>query len=179
MAKPLLFLDIDGVLNPVLPSAEFTAYDILDYTVLLSAGTRRVAARTVRRLRAHLGHHLGARGQPSHSPAAGPAGAARSGVQPLPAAPRGSSAAARGTVLGPQVGADPAPRGGRPFAWTDDVIPRRLARQARFRRDRVLLRVNPAHGLNRGHVDRLLSRGPVPTRSVRLARRESLAAQQF
>jgi hypothetical protein len=35
MDRPLLYLDIDGVLNPVCPTAAFTAHDILDYTVLL------------------------------------------------------------------------------------------------------------------------------------------------
>ncbi|WP_406087365.1 HAD domain-containing protein [Kitasatospora purpeofusca] len=39
MPKPLLFLDIDGVLNPVCPhpGAGFDAHTLLGYTVLLSA----------------------------------------------------------------------------------------------------------------------------------------------
>ncbi len=39
MPKPLLFLDVDGVLNPVCPhpGAGFDAHTLLGYTVLLSA----------------------------------------------------------------------------------------------------------------------------------------------
>jgi hypothetical protein len=57
---------------------------------------------------------------------------------------------------------------GRPFAWVDDVIPERLVRRARWRRDRLLLPVDPAHGLRREHVDRLVERPPAPRRHHRL-----------
>ncbi|MER7705498.1 hypothetical protein ABTX81_21720 [Kitasatospora sp. NPDC097605] len=51
---------------------------------------------------------------------------------------------------------------GRPFAWVDDVIPPRLVRNSLLRRDRLLLTVDPGPGLERHHVDRLLSRPPRP-----------------
>ncbi|MER7705423.1 HAD domain-containing protein [Kitasatospora sp. NPDC097605] len=39
MPKPLLFLDVDGVLNPVCPGpeADFDSHTLFGYTVLLSA----------------------------------------------------------------------------------------------------------------------------------------------
>ena len=49
---------------------------------------------------------------------------------------------------------------GRPFAWIDDVIPPRLVRNSRLRRDRLLVPVDPHEGLRRRHVDRLLHRPP-------------------
>ncbi|MCX5214083.1 hypothetical protein OG689_33310 [Kitasatospora sp. NBC_00240] len=49
---------------------------------------------------------------------------------------------------------------GRPFARVDDVIPGRLVRRALLRRDRLLLPIDPVHGLERRHVERLLARPP-------------------
>ncbi|MGW6914585.1 HAD domain-containing protein [Kitasatospora sp. NPDC054939] len=49
---------------------------------------------------------------------------------------------------------------GRPFAWVDDVIPARLVRRSLWRRDRLLLPIDPGQGLERRHVDRLLARPP-------------------
>ncbi|WP_199839681.1 hypothetical protein [Streptomyces sp. XY431] len=60
---------------------------------------------------------------------------------------------------------------GRPFAWIDDVIPPRLVRGSLWRRDRVLLPIDPGEGLERRHVDRLLSRPPRPGATSPVKRR--------
>ncbi|MER5642470.1 hypothetical protein ABT095_36715 [Kitasatospora sp. NPDC002227] len=46
----------------------------------------------------------------------------------------------------------------------DDIIPASLRRRSFLRRDRLLLPVDPAEGLRRHHVDRLLARPPAPRR---------------
>lgn len=46
---------------------------------------------------------------------------------------------------------------GRPFAWIDDVIPMRIKRQALPYREIKLIHVNPYDGVRRHHVDKLLA----------------------
>lgn len=46
---------------------------------------------------------------------------------------------------------------GRPFAWIDDVIPTRIKRQAWSCRGILLVAVDPREGLTRRHVDKLLA----------------------
>jgi hypothetical protein len=53
---------------------------------------------------------------------------------------------------------------GRPFAWIDDVIPLRIKRQALPYRGIKLVHVNPYEGVTRDHVDKLLAWSP-PRRS--------------
>ncbi|MFJ3791166.1 HAD domain-containing protein [Kitasatospora sp. NPDC090091] len=162
MPKPLLFLDVDGVLNPVCPDpdGDFDTHTLLGYTVLLSARhgewLRELAASYelvwATTWEEEANTHI--------APAIG-----------LPALP-----VVRFTGYVPQPG-DPRLRlmelfsarkwapllryaGGRPFAWVDDVIPPRLVRGSLFRRDRLLLPIDPGQGLERRHVDRLLARPP-------------------
>ncbi|AUY48623.1 hypothetical protein EH183_06350 [Streptomyces sp. CB01881] len=162
MPKPLLFLDVDGVLNPVCPGpdGDFDAHTLLGHTVLLSArhgSWLRELAEAYELVWAttweeHANTHV--------APAIG-----------LPELP-----VVRFTGYLPQPGDPRVPlmelfsarkwapllryAAGRPFAWIDDVIPGRLVRNAFWRRDRVLLRIDPGEGLERRHVDRLLARPP-------------------
>ncbi|MGY0055904.1 HAD domain-containing protein [Streptomyces sp. LZ34] len=166
--RPLLFLDIDGVLNPVLPADGFTAYDVLDFTVLLSARH----ADWLRELSAvyelvwattwehDANRHIAPLLELPQLPVVEFTGyRARPDDPKLP-------------VLDLFAGRKWAPilrfAEGRPFAWVDDVIPERLVRRARWRRDRLLFPVDPAHGLGREHIDRLLERPPAPRRQHRL-----------
>ncbi|KJY28753.1 HAD domain-containing protein [Streptomyces sp. NRRL S-495] len=173
MPKPLLFLDVDGVLNPVCPhpGAGFDVHTLLGYTVLLSArhgswlrelaGTYELVWATT--WEEHANTHI--------SPAIG-----------LPELPF-----VRFTGYVPQPGDPRVPlmemfsarkwapllryAAGRPFAWIDDVIPPRLVRGSLWRRDRVLLPIDPGEGLERRHVDRLLSRPPRPGATSPVKRR--------
>ncbi|WP_035803360.1 HAD domain-containing protein [Kitasatospora mediocidica] len=162
MSKPLLYLDVDGVLNPVEPHpvTDFDAHSVLDFRVLLSprhgdwlreleqvyelcwATTWEEDANT------HLAPLLG--------------------LPPLPvvrfAGYRPQAGDPRVRLMELLSGAKWAPllrhANGRPFAWLDDVMPFRLVRNSLLRRDRLLLPVNPYQGLERQHVDRLLDRPP-------------------
>ncbi|MFE7192894.1 HAD domain-containing protein [Kitasatospora sp. NPDC057541] len=172
MPKPLLFLDVDGVLNPVCPGpeADFDAHTLFGYTVLLSArhgAWLRELAHTYELVWAstweeHANTHI--------APAIG-----------LPELPF-----VRFTGYLPQPGDPRVPlmellsarkwapllryAAGRPFAWVDDVIPPRLVRNSLWRRDRVLLTIDPGQGLERHHVDRLLSGPPRPGPPPRVSR---------
>ncbi|WP_377272613.1 HAD domain-containing protein [Peterkaempfera sp. SMS 1(5)a] len=162
MAKPLLYLDIDGVLNPARPDPYdgFDAHTLLGYTVLLSAGHGRwlrelavcyelVWATTWEDdANLHIAPLLGLPVLPV---------VRLSGYRPQPGDPRVPlmelfSARKWAPIL--------RHAAGRPFAWLDDVIPPRLVRRSWLRRDRLLLRVDPQEGLSRWHVDRLLARPP-------------------
>ena len=150
-ARPLLFLDIDGVLNPVLPTDGFTAHDILDFTVLLSlthANWLRELSSTYELVWATTWEHE-----------------ANRHIAPLLELPQLP-------VLDLFSGRKWAPilryAAGRPFAWVDDVMPERLVSRSRLRRDQLLLPIDPAHGLRREHVDRLLERPPRTRRLHRL-----------
>ncbi|MFF4650655.1 HAD domain-containing protein [Streptomyces sp. NPDC001380] len=173
MHRPLLYLDVDGVLNPLAPppGTDFENRRVLGLTVRLHARhgawlreladvcTLVWATTWEEDANVHLAPLLG--------------------VPPLPVV--------RFTGYRPQPG-DPrlplmellsarkwAPllrhAAGRPFAWVDDVIPARLVRRSLLRRDRLLLRVDPLEGLTRGHVDRLLARPPAPGLPGRAGRR--------
>ena len=177
--RPLLFLDVDGVLNPVLPSPDFTVYDILDATVLLSArhgGWLRELAYTYDLVWAttweheanrHIAPRLGLPELPVVE---------FTGYRPRPGDPRLAEAeryAARKWAPILRYAA------GRPFAWTDDVIPRRLVRSSLLRTDRLLLPVNPAHGLPRAYVNRLLAGPPTPSRHTRRSRPMPVTVHQM
>lgn len=162
MTKPLLYLDVDGVLNPVdpYPARDFEARTLRGCRVLLSArhGEWLRELAEVYRLcwattwedaaNTHIAPVLGLPALPVvHF----------SGYRPQPGDPRVR-------LLEPISGLKWPPllrhADGRPFAWLDDVMPFRLVRNSLFRRDRLLLRVNPEQGLERHHVDRLLRRPP-------------------
>ncbi|MBV6699026.1 hypothetical protein KV557_18205 [Kitasatospora aureofaciens] len=162
MPKPLLFLDVDGVLNPVCPhpDAGFDTHTLLGYSVLLSArhgAWLRELSATYELVWAttweeHANTHI--------APAIG--------LPPLPFV--------RFTGYVPQPGDPRVPlmqlfsarkwapllryADGRPFAWVDDVIPSRLVRGSLWRRDRLPMPIDPGQGLERRHVDRLLARPP-------------------
>ncbi|MFI0820951.1 HAD domain-containing protein [Streptomyces sp. NPDC021098] len=166
-ARPLLFLDIDGVLNPVLPTDGFTAYEILDFTVLLSA----THADWLRELSSaydlvwattwehEANRHIAPLLELPRLPVV-----EFTGYRPRPDDPKLPA-------LDLFAGRKWAPilryAAGRPFAWVDDVMPERLVSRSRLRRDRLLLPIDPAHGLRREHVDRLLERPPRPCRLKR------------
>ncbi|GAA2258023.1 hypothetical protein GCM10010232_55270 [Streptomyces amakusaensis] len=164
MSKPLLFLDVDGVLNPAdpHPRADFDAHTLLGFRVLLSprhgdwlhelaqvyelcwATTWEEDANT------HIAPALGLPPLPVVRFA---------GYRPQPGDPRVP-------LMELFSGAKWAPllrhADGRPFAWLDDVMPFRLVRNSLVRRDRLLLRVDGRQGLERHHVDRLLAKPPRP-----------------
>ncbi|MEU9112444.1 HAD domain-containing protein [Streptomyces sp. NPDC048483] len=160
--RPLLFLDIDGVLNPVLPSPGFTAHDLLDHTVLLSvdhADWLRELSATYDLVWATTWEHH-----------------ANTHIAPLLGLPELPVVEFTGHPGRPD---DPQFEGpesllarkwapllrhaaGQPFAWVDDVMPDSLVRRSRWRPDRLLIPVDPAHGLRRHHVDRLLAAPPRP-----------------
>ncbi|AIA02172.1 hypothetical protein SAZ_08800 [Streptomyces noursei ZPM] len=160
--RPLLYLDVDGVLNPVLLGPGFAAHDLMDHLVLLSAD------------HAAWLHELSARYELvwattwEHG--------ANTHIAPLldlPALPvvefsRYRSRPDDPRFEGPQslLARKWAPllrhAGRRPFAWVDDVMPDGLVRCSRRRPDRLLLPVDPARGLRRHHVDRLLACPPRP-----------------
>ncbi|WP_457029967.1 HAD domain-containing protein [Kitasatospora sp. P5_F3] len=166
MPKPLLFLDVDGVLNPVCPhpDAGFDSHTLLGYAVLLSA---RHAA-WLREL-AEAYELCWATTWEEH---------ANIHIAPALGLPRLPVVRFSGYVPQPDDPKIPvldliaahkwAPllryADGRPFAWVDDVIPGSLLRRSLLRRDRLLLPVDPGQGLQRQHVDRLLQRPPAAGR---------------
>ncbi|MFE2727008.1 HAD domain-containing protein [Kitasatospora sp. NPDC059327] len=162
MPKPLLFLDVDGVLNPVCPRPEagFDVHTLLGYSVLLSArhgawlrelaGAYELVWATTweEDANTHIAPAIGLPRLPVVRFA---------GYVPRPGDPRVPlmelfSAHKWAPLL--------RYAAGRPFAWIDDVIPARLVRNALWRRDRLLLPIDPGQGLERRHVDRLLGRPP-------------------
>ncbi|MFC9327407.1 HAD domain-containing protein [Kitasatospora sp. NPDC057015] len=164
MPRPLLFLDVDGVLNPDRPDPGdgFASHHLLGWTVHLSdrhgewlrelaTGYELVWATTwEEEANRHISPLLGLPPLPVVRFA---------GYVPQPDDPR---VPLMQLISGRKWAPLLRYAGGRPFAWVDDVIPGRLVRRALPRRDRVLLRVDPARGLERHHVDRLLGRPPRP-----------------
>ncbi|MEV4615833.1 HAD domain-containing protein [Kitasatospora sp. NPDC049258] len=162
MPRPLLYLDVDGVLNPLHPhrAAEFDSHALLGFTVLLSGRhgewLRELSGRYdlvwattwEEEANRHIAPLLGLPPLPV---------VRFTGYVPRPDDPRVP-------LLDLFSGRKWAPivrhAGGRPFAWVDDVIPSSLLRRTVLRRDRLLLRIDPGQGLQRRHVDRLLSRPP-------------------
>jgi hypothetical protein len=159
-ARPLLYLDVDGVLNPLGPSdpARFVRHETGDGPAVrlhpehgdwlreLSARYELVWATTWEHLaNERLGPLLG-----------------------LPELPVVEFSAYRRRRDDPRFGIlelfearkwAPILRhaDGRPFAWVDDVIPRRVRRQAWPYRGILLVPVDPGDGLTRRHVNRLLA----------------------
>ncbi|WP_370084912.1 HAD domain-containing protein [Streptacidiphilus sp. MAP12-16] len=146
--RPLLYLDIDGVLNPVCPrpEGEFTAHQVHGCSVLISARH----ADWLREL-AQVYELVWASTWEAY---ANRCIAPLLGLPDLPVVP-----------VGRQPGGDWLPivrhAAGRPFAWVDDLIPEAVLRSSAARRDRLLLRVDPGQGLRRDHVNRLLGHPPV------------------
>ncbi|WP_371495451.1 HAD domain-containing protein [Kitasatospora sp. NBC_00374] len=171
MTGPLLFIDVDGVLNPACPhpDTEFDSHHLLGHTVLLSgrhgawlrelaAGYQLVWATTwEEHANLHLPPLLGLPQLPVVT---------FTGYVPQPDDPKVPLL----DVFSARKWA-PIVRyaDGRPFAWIDDIIPSSLLRRTFLRRDRVLLRIEPGQGLQRRHVDRLLARPPVASRRRRRA----------
>ncbi|MBB5938523.1 HAD domain-containing protein [Streptomyces zagrosensis] len=179
--RPLLFLDIDGVLNPVLPAAGFTAHEVLDFTVLLSdqhADWLRQLSQTYDLIWATTWEHDANR----HI-------APLLGMDALPVVEfthyRPQPDDPKLPTIDLFAGRKWAPllrfAAGRPFAWVDDVIPERLVRRCRWRRDRLLLPIDPAYGLTRAHVERLLARPPAPRRlaATRAWKRQPLSPRRL
>ncbi|MER8187805.1 HAD domain-containing protein [Kitasatospora sp. NPDC094015] len=160
--RPLLYLDVDGVLNPLRPhpDAGFDSHELLGYTVLLAPAhgdwLRELAVRYDLVWATTWEEEANARIAPLL------------GLPPLPVVrltgyvPRPDDP--KVPLLDLFSGRKWAPivrhAQGRPFAWLDDIIPGSLRRRAVLRRDRLLLRIDPEHGLQRRHVDRLLTRPP-------------------
>ncbi|MEY9877055.1 hypothetical protein ABH931_006577 [Streptacidiphilus sp. MAP12-33] len=150
-AKPLLYLDVDGVLNPVCPrpGSGYTRHLLLRSEVLLSAAHGEWLRELAEVYELAWASTWEAWANHCIAPLLG-----------LPALPWVACG-------GPNSGApdgDFAPivrhAAGRPFAWVDDLIPPRLLRRYAERSDVLLLPVEPGQGLRRRHVDRLLSRPP-------------------
>lgn len=136
MVRPLPFLGVGGVLNPVLASPDPAVHDILEHAGLLSqrhGRWLREPAHTCDLVRAATWEH----GADLHI-------APRLGLPPLPVVeftdcrPRSGDPAPSGAerYAGRWWAQIPRNAAGRPFARTDDTVPRRLVRQAVFRTDR-------------------------------------------
>ncbi|MFB7664323.1 HAD domain-containing protein [Kitasatospora sp. NPDC056138] len=166
MPAPLLFLDVDGVLNPARPHPEagFDTHTLLGYRVLLSPRH----GDWLRELSEHYRLCWATTWEDQ----------ANLHISPLLGLPELPVVHFAGYVPQPDDPKVPlmdlfrafkwAPllrfADGRPFAWIDDLIPGRLVRNSLLRRDRLLLPVESGQGLQRHHVDRLLKRPPTARR---------------
>lgn len=165
-ARPLLYLDVDGVLNPASPSGgDFAEHSFGALTVRLSprhgAWLRELADRYelvwATTWEDHANEHL----------------APLLGLPELPVVRFSAYERRRGdprfriVELFEMSKWAPILRhaDGRPFAWLDDVIPTRIRRQAWPYRKILLVPVAPEEGLTRHHVDRLLAWPPAGGRN--------------
>ncbi|WP_329012610.1 HAD domain-containing protein [Streptomyces sp. NBC_00690] len=172
MSKPLLFLDVDGVLNPARPqpAGDFDAHDLLGFRVLLSRRHRDWLLELAQVYEVCWATTWEDDANTHIAPALG-----------LPTLPvvrfRGYTAQPgdpRIRLMELFSGAKWPPllryANKRPFAWLDDVIPPRLVRNSLVRPDRLLLPIDGQQGLERHHVDRLLARPPRPVFPLQLTR---------
>lgn len=165
-ARPLLYLDIDGVLNPLSPAdpERFTRHTVEGLTVNISpdhaawlrelaGGYEMVWATTWEH---HANEHVG--------PLLG-----------LPELPVVEFSTYRRRPDDPRFRViqllemrkwAPILRhaDGRPFAWIDDVIPLRIKRQALTCRGIKLVQVDPHEGITHRHVEKLLDWSPRASR---------------
>jgi hypothetical protein len=159
--RPLLYLDVDGVLNPSAPhpGTGFERHTVLGYQLWLAPS---VHGEWLRELAEVYELHWATTWEEDANTHLAPL----LGLPPLPvvrfAGYRPQPGDPRIRLMELLSGAKWAPllrhAAGRPFAWVDDVMPFRLVRNSLLRRDRLLLPIEPEQGLERHHVDRLLSR---------------------
>ncbi|WP_370221185.1 HAD domain-containing protein [Kitasatospora sp. MAP12-22] len=173
MSKPLLFLDVDGVLNPAdpRPAADFDVHTLCGFRVLLS----RRHGEWLRELAEVYELCWATTWEEDANVHIAP-------VLGLPVLPVVRFAGYRRQPGDPRVrlmelfsGAKWVPllryADGRPFAWVDDVMPFRLVRNSLVRRDRLLMAIDGGQGLERHHVERLLAKPPRRGRVRELAGR--------
>ncbi|MBT2209083.1 HAD domain-containing protein [Actinomadura sp. NEAU-AAG7] len=154
--RPVLYLDIDGVLNPDAPRGHHEEHTVGRLTVRIvpahGGWLRELAARFdlvwATTWEEHANEHIGP----------------LLGLPELPHVPFSAYAARPGDPRVPLLQLPHARKwapilrhaDGRPFAWADDIIPWTIRRQALpHRRALRLVPVNPAQGLTRRHVDHL------------------------
>ncbi|MGW1980711.1 HAD domain-containing protein [Streptomyces sp. NPDC001889] len=164
MPKPLLYLDVDGVLNPAgpHPRPDFDTHTLPGFRVLLSPRHRDWLREPAQ---VYALHWATTWEEDANTHIAPPLGLPAlpvvrlTGYRPRPGDPRVPVTelfyAAKWAPLLRHAGR-------RPFAWLDDVMPSRLVRDSLLRRDRLLLPVDGRQGLQRHHVGRLLARPPRP-----------------
>ncbi|WP_141584627.1 HAD domain-containing protein [Actinomadura sp. WMMA1423] len=158
-AKPMLYLDIDGVLNPERPSRLGESVDHLigRLTVRLSPHHREWLAELGERYELVWASTWEEHANTYIAPLLG-----------LPELPYVALTAYRYRPDDPPLPVTQLPQmrkwapilrhaDGRRFAWLDDIIPLRARRQALPHRGILLVPVHPADGLRRRHVDRLLN----------------------
>lgn len=160
--RPLLYLDIDGVLNPLSPPdpEQFTQHTIDGLTVNISsehgAWLRELSDRYELVWATTWEHHANEHVGPLL------------GLPELPVVEfstyRRKPSDPRFRIIQLLEMRKWAPilrhADGRSFAWIDDVIPMRIKRQALPYRGIKLIHVNPHDGVTRHHVDKLLAWSP-------------------
>ncbi|MFB4298900.1 HAD domain-containing protein [Actinomadura sp. NTSP31] len=158
-ARPLLYLDIDGVLNPEAPRdpARFHEHAIGRLTVRIN----REHGDWLRELAAHYDLTWATTWEEHANEHIGP-------LLGLPPLPHVAFSAYEPHPDDPHTPLLQIPlmrkwapilrhADGRPFAWVDDIIPWTIRRQAfLYRRAVKLVPVRPDEGLTRRHISRLL-----------------------
>lgn len=155
-ARPVLYLDVDGVLNPEAPTGRFTEHTVGRLTVRIVADH----GAWLRDLSTHYDLVWATTWEEHANQYIGPL----LGLPPLPHVAFSTYTPHPGDPHTPLL---QIPRmrkwapilrhaDGRPFAWLDDVIPWTIRRQALPHRRAIrLVRVEPAQGLTRRHVNSL------------------------